>query len=58
MKFGEFFLVAWCGVLASCTCARSEENEHPIALATFNVRVPVDKSPNTGAVQLPQCTFN
>ena len=55
MKFRNFFLVAWCAGLALSACARSEENEHPIALATFNVRVAVDKSPNTWAERLPRC---
>ncbi len=55
MKTFPKILIFLCAVLTLVASARSEENDWPIALATFNVRVPVDQSPNTWEERLPRC---
>lgn len=56
MNFFKTVSVAIFVVLALCACSSiSAENDATIALASFNVRVPVDKSPNTWEERLPRC---
>ena len=56
MKFFKMVYAAIFALLTLCACSSIPEgNDAPIALATFNVRVAIDKSPNTWAERLPRC---
>lgn len=56
MKIPKIFSMAIFMILTLSACnSISAKNDTPIALASFNVRVAVDKSPNTWAERLPRC---